>query len=90
MSETTDKNQVDGKIDTKQSYDSTWQYVITYARQELTDCHKAIPLNSDDPSQILNLSIRLKLLADMLDRLVNVHGELAKLQDIAVLNRDKP
>ncbi len=46
-----------------------WNLVIGYARTELEDCRAEIPYNSDDPSLILKISERLKILAFTLDKL---------------------
>lgn len=80
MSETTEKSQVDN-IDTKQPDDSTWNATITYARKELSKCLDGLELKPH-PNQILETSNRLKTLADTLDKLAAVYGELSELQQL--------
>lgn len=83
MSETTKKNQVDDKIDTKQSDDNTWNLTITHARQELSECLGEFPLALDDPDKMLKPLNRLKSLVCTLDKLADVYDELLKLrQDV--------
>ena len=83
MSETIEKNQVGDNINIEQPDDNTWNLIIKYVREELSECLDDLPLKSDDPSRILKTSTRLKSLACTLDKLADVYGELSRLQTLA-------
>ena len=80
MSETTEKNQIDDKIDTEQPDKNTWNKVITHARSKISSILDELPLNPQ-PDKVQECSNQLKELAESLDKLATVYHALQELRD---------